>query len=619
MRRNRPSILWVILFSPIVTHLLGQEQTPPRDPEIVSLSPLGGRQGSSFDVQIRGQTLAGAHGVWFDCRELQATIGEISEIVLDEDAKDEAGEESPRLGQGVKLHVAVDPKTAPGAHRLRLLTPRGMSNPVTLHVSRDRIVTEAGTGHRSPQQAAPLRLPVVINGKLSVTGEADYFSFQARRGQELLFEAHSGSGILDPDLTLYEPSGSWFDPNQLNRLAFNDEVVSHSGVSSAALTFRFQKKGRYLVRVADFQGRGGADYFYQLRAVDVRRSGGSPGPDVSLQLPAHPRPAAWRERAFDRKLESDRLSLLRSRTVLVPSEESVSGKGSSAGSSGGEALDSTRAVTLDLPALTGSLTSVREGGANDTRAQALDITIPVIVEGVIERPGDVDHFKFEVRDGQKLTFEIETPDARPADFNPRLAVLDATGQELFSNISTRRVRVQPKTIEIFKGGGEYYLQIRDLTSRYGRSSFAYRVLIRPQIPHAGQIEIGAERPNLAAGEAAKLTVTTQQEEGFGGEIAIVVENLPPGVEAYPGTETREQKPPPAGSFEDDDRFAVGSQTATVLLVAADNAGITSAPWFARVKARPIVEGKPGELLFVGEFPIMVVSPITAESDEPRSR
>ena len=220
MPRKACSILWLILFSPIVTHLLqGQEDTPPppRDPEIVSVSPLGGRQGSSFQVEIRGQTLAGAHGIWFDCRELRATIGEITEINLDEDTGDEGEEESVRPGHRVKLQVAVDAKAVPGAHRLRLITPRGMSNPVTLHVSRERVMAETETDHHPPENAPLLRLPVVINGGLSKIGEVDYFSFQAHKGQELLFEAHSGSGILDPQLTLYEPSGSWFDPNQLTR------------------------------------------------------------------------------------------------------------------------------------------------------------------------------------------------------------------------------------------------------------------------------------------------------------------------------------------------------------------------------------------------------------------
>ena len=55
----------------------------------------------------------------------------------------------------------------------------------------------------------------------------------------------------------------------------------------------------------------------------------------------------------------------------------------------------------------------------------VDISIPAIIEGSIERPGDIDSFKFKVDPGQKLAFEIETPEFTPPRFNPRLGVVDS--------------------------------------------------------------------------------------------------------------------------------------------------------------------------------------------------
>ena len=106
--------------------------------------------------------------------------------------------------------------------------------------------------------------------------------------------------------------------------------------------------------------------------------------------------------------------------------------------------------------------------------------------------------------------------------------------------------VEPKTIYTFELGGEYYLQVRDVTSRYGDPSFRYRVLIRPQASHVGDVVVEQEQINLARGGAKKLTVTTDQEEGFGGEIALKVEGLPPGVDAVTGTEVRSRPRPPVG-------------------------------------------------------------------------
>ena len=60
-----------------------------------------------------------------------------------------------------------------------------------------------------------------------------------------------------------------------------------------------------------------------------------------------------------------------------------------------------------------------------------------MIEGTIERPGDVDSFRFKVRAGQQLAFEIETTDAKPFDFIPRLAVLDGNGEEIVTNFFRR--------------------------------------------------------------------------------------------------------------------------------------------------------------------------------------
>ena len=119
----------------------------------------------------------------------------------------------------------------------------------------------------------------------------------------------------------------------------------------------------------------------------------------------------------------------------------------------------------------------------------------------------MDYFKFKAKAGQALAFEIETPDIPPARFNPRLGVSEANGQEVFANIYKEVggdgddwiSTIEPKTLYTFTRDGEYFLQIRDLTFRYGNPKFTYRILIRPQIPHLGGIAALADRMNLGPG------------------------------------------------------------------------------------------------------------------------
>ena len=48
---------------------------------------------------------------------------------------------------------------------------------------------------------------------------------------------------------------------------------------------------------------------------------------------------------------------------------------------------------------------------------------------------------------------------------------------------------QPKATHSFERAGEYILQVRDITSRYGNPNYRYRILVRPQIPHVGEISV----------------------------------------------------------------------------------------------------------------------------------
>ena len=201
--------------------------------------------------------------------------------------------------------------------------------------------------------------------------------------------------------------------------------------------------------------------------------------------------------------------------------------------------------------------SIPESEPNDSVEQALRISVPSIVEGRIGQPADIDNFRFQVEAGQKLAFEVETPAARPPHFNPRFGIVDAQDRELFSNVH-RRIslynnnaephvyfkKVEPKVIYTFDAGGDFVLQVRDITSRYGNADYVYRILVRPQIAHVGGVELDeSDRINLIPGEARKLTISASHEEGFKGDVSFAITGLPPGVEAFPAVQVSDSQEP----------------------------------------------------------------------------
>ena len=132
----------------------------------------------------------------------------------------------------------------------------------------------------------------------------------------------------------------------------------------------------------------------------------------------------------------------------------------------------------------------------------------------------------------------------------------------------------------------------------------------------------------------RLTVITHNEEGFPGDIAIQLENLPPGVEVISGTEVEPEGG--AGKAKDPgrrERFVPRTQKATILLVAKENAPATSGPYLIEVRVRPVIwnfvkegifgmvdavrEGRMGPSLLVGEIPLMVVG--QERTDEQTSK
>ena len=590
--------------------------SPSQEPRVRSIYPLGARPGDILTAEVLGHDLDGSHAIWAAARGLSGTIRGITSIEAEEpkDYATGSGQEWPR--QRVTIQLTVDPEARPGVHQLRLVTPRGVSNSL-------RFLVTPSPAIREEDASGLLQLPVAVNGRIRRGGEEDTYAFEASEGQTGLFEVLYDPGppripgrpvreTLDPELTLYASGGSWFDPLRPVRLAFNDEPLSPRLSKAPRLVYNFAASGRYFIKVGSFKGLGSPDYCYQLR-LSLLETGDVPPALAERAVSEHSRPETeWKERNFERKLGQAHLLRLRSRTVEPPQAPSVDG----AGKGKAPAANHSAAGDSSVPVPGSGLLSdiVGEGSSNNSFTQAVEVSLPALIEGSIEHPGDVDTFKFQVATGDRLAFEIETPESGTPQFNPRMSVFDSDGREFLTNVYKRISRngqfylktVEPKTLYTFRLGGEHFLRIRDATSRYGEPGFRYRLLIRPQIPHVGDIRVLQDRLNLKPGQARKLTVTTAQEEGFEHDIAITLEGLPEGVQLLPGTQVEPDRGPPLDEGEKD-RFVPKTETAILMLLAAGSAPATSMPRLVRVSARVVVDGKVGPRLGVKRIPVMVTA------------
>src|SRR5262249_55078136 len=255
-----------------VVFLLASNAQSRQDPKALSIHPFTGQRGSSFVATVRGSGLEGASA---------ASIGNAPFTLavegIEAEPPDPASKTKARVDL-VKLRTQVSDDAKPGPYPIRLITTNGVSNALPIHIVDLPVLPEPAGEHNARESAVAIsKMPVAYAGRLARRGEADYYSFHAGAGQVLTFEAISGFPQIaaagsaatianfDPALTIYEPSGSWFDSGRLNRIAYNDEPTWVFGQpTDAYLVHRFVRAGDYLLRIEAFAGQGGPDYSYEL-------------------------------------------------------------------------------------------------------------------------------------------------------------------------------------------------------------------------------------------------------------------------------------------------------------------------------------------------------------------
>ena len=543
---------------------------PREDPRVVSIHPFTGERGATFIATVRGSGLAAASGV---------SIGKAPFTV----AVEGTDVESPGRNKGrmdlIKLRVQVSQDAQPGRYPIRLITRNGVSNALPLHIVDFPVLAEPAGKHETQESAVAVsKLPAVYSGRLERRGEADYYSFNAEAGQLLTFEVISGFPQIaaagsaatvanfDPALTIYERAGSWFDPKRLNRIAYNDEPVWVFGKSTDAhLIHRFAKAGDYLLRVEAFAGQGGPDYSYELKIA----SGALPqdaAPDVR---------GGWEERGWTRRLEATRLSQLAKRGGKDNKQPSI---------------ETYRAAPE--PAI---------------------FQLPGTLEGALAQPGETHRARFHLDQPADIAIEIETPAASPPFFNPVFRLLNNAGEEVASNIFAGKgacsgamtKSIQAKTILPLRDTGDYTLEIRDATADLAGADFQYRVQVRPQVPHVGQVRVDADSVNLRQGEAKVVRVEFDREEDYRGAVTVAAESLPPGVSAVAGAdfEPDTDPPPTIGRRE---RYTPRPERVVLVLTADADAPVSTQPQEVRLVVRPLVDGKSGDVLSTKAFPMMVL-------------
>ena len=119
---------------------------------------------------------------------------------------------------------------------------------------------------------------------------------------------------------------------------------------------------------------------------------------------------------------------------------------------------------------------VAEKEANDGFRSAQAVTFPIVIEGAINRPKDVDVFRFEGKKGQKLHAEV-LASRHGSPLDAMLSLFDARGESLAFNDDFTKEHHDAKIEFTLPADGTYYLSLIDAHDS-GTNLHVYRLVVK---------------------------------------------------------------------------------------------------------------------------------------------
>lgn len=172
---------------------------------------------------------------------------------------------------------------------VELPLPRSVSNPVSVVVAENPVVSESVEANDNLDQAQVVPVPSLISGRISGDSDIDWYRFDASKGDRLSFEvrARRNQSGLDSIIRILDSNGKRLVENDdmriLGRMTVQDSQVEN-WVAPA--------DGSYVLEIRDVHLRGGDSYFYSInveRAVpgfelvlDSDKSWLTPGTSAAL-------------------------------------------------------------------------------------------------------------------------------------------------------------------------------------------------------------------------------------------------------------------------------------------------------------------------------------------------
>lgn len=481
--------------------------------------PLGGAAGAEVGVEITGQDLDDVQTLHFD------HPGFTTKHVK---------------GNQFRIRIAADVPAA--TYELRAVGKYGISNARLFAVERGLTEVLEKEPNDSPEKAQAVPLNAAINGACDGNGD-DYFRFPLHAGQRVVIDcqAYRLDSSLRAVLILSSTDGK--------ELAHSRPYYERT---DPLLDFVAPTTGDYLLRLHDATYSGGLPYRLLLsNRPDIESVFPPvvvPGEKTELtvygrNLPGGKPSPAWT--LLDLPLEEVKVSWIAPRETAArphfdfrehPGAPSVNVPGLQPTLPGLE--KALHPATLALAA--GPV--VREQEPNDTRDKAQPLTLPAVVCGRLDRPGDADWYSFRAKAGETFRINLFCQRlGRPGD--PFVIITNDKGQEVGSlddhGINTDGIgqfNRDPLGTFTAPAAGAYRLLVQD---RYqnGGARFLYVLSMGKPEPDFAPLAFLVTNqdptcPLVRQGGSSYCQVCLNRQN-FGGPVVVEAKDLPAGVYCPP--------------------------------------------------------------------------------------
>ncbi len=539
--------------------------------------PAGGQQGATFQIRLGGQGLddpsevlvtgSGVTARVVECyrrmnpQEMQLLNEQVRELKkatsavataagkkTATSAKDEAAQkligkiekrtreyvQTPACGSIASLvfaEVTIALHARPGAREIRLITPRGVSNPLVFHVgqlpefTRPPMITatiqvlgkEASALRKRPTNEMEVRvnIPCTVNGQIA-SGEVNRYRFTARTGQQLVlstqarqlipYVADAVPGWFQPVLTVYDANGK--------ELAYADDYQFRP---DPVILFEVPKDGEYVFAITDAIYRGREDFVYRITVGET--------PFVTSIFPLGAKVGASITPVMKGWNLQDAM-------LTRPAEEAAPGIHS---------LVATRKeiISNPVPFALDNLPDGFDKEPNNSQALAQNVTLPLIINGRIDKPDDRDIFRFTGKSNATIVAEVQ---ARRLD-SPLDSVIKLTDEagkllafsddreDLGAGVNTHQA--DSWFMAKLPADGTYYIHLGD-TARKGGDDYGYRLRLSAPQPDF-ELRASPSSARIRTNSSAAVAVFAQRKDGFTGAIKLGLKDPPAGFSASPVT------------------------------------------------------------------------------------